>query len=298
MSSYPIYVAGIDSVRALGEFDFNTVSDDYFKVMGTRIVRGRAIEATDRDGARLVLVIGESMAAALWPGQDPIGRCVRVGLKPDSPCRYVVGVAEDLYSQSIDAGSNPFFYYMPAAQWKPQDGGLFVRVRGDASRMTEPVRKALQREMPGTSFVTVGTLGDIVNVKLRSWIVGATLFTAFGALALVLAAVGLYSTIAYNVTQRRHELGVRLALGATRGRIVRLVVMESVRFAFTGGAIGAIVALGAGGWIGPMLFEQSPRDPAVFAVVTGVLIAVAIVASWVPAVRAARLDPKTALQSD
>jgi predicted permease len=298
MSSYPIYVPGIDSVRALGEFDFNTVSADYFKVMGTRILRGRAIEDADREGARPVLVIGESMAAVLWPGQDPIGRCVRVGLKPDSPCRYVVGVAEDLYSQSIDAESNPFFYYMPAAQWKPQDGGLFVRVRGDASRMIEPVRKALQREMPGTSFVTVGTLGDIVNAKLRSWIVGATLFTAFGLLALVLAAVGLYSMIAYNVTQRRHELGVRLALGATRGRIVRLVVTESVRFASAGVVIGGVVALGAGRWIDPLLFKQSPRDPAVFAAVTGVLIAVAIVASWVPALRAAGLDPKTALQSD
>ena len=299
MSSYPIAVPGIDSVRALGEFDFNTVSADYFKAMGTRIVRGRAIEDADRDGARPVMVVGESMAAVLWPGQDPIGRCVRVGLKPDlAPCRYVVGVAENLHSESIDAGSNPFFYYMPAAQWKPQDGGLFVRVRGDASRMIQPVRKALQREMPGTSYVTVGALGDIVNAKLRSWIVGATLFTAFGALALVLAAVGLYGMIAYNVTQRRHELGVRLALGATRVRIVRLVVTESVRFAFAGVVIGGAVALGAGRWIDPLLFKQSPRDPAVFAVVTGVLIAVAIVASWVPAMRAAGLDPKAALQSD
>jgi ABC-type antimicrobial peptide transport system permease subunit len=104
--------------------------------------------------------------------------------------------------------------------------------------------------------------------------------------------------IAYNVTQRRHELGVRLALGATRGRIVRLVVTESVRFASAGVVIGGVVALGAGRWIDPLLFKQSPRDPAVFAAVTGVLIAVAIVASWVPALRAAGLDPKTALQSD
>jgi ABC-type antimicrobial peptide transport system permease subunit len=164
--------------------------------------------------------------------------------------------------------------------------------------MVEQVRKAFQRDMPGTSYVTVTALGDIVNAKLRSWIVGATVFTAFGVLALVLAAVGLYSVIAYNVTQRKHELGVRLALGATRVRIVRLVVTESVRFAFAGVVIGGVVALGAGRWIGPMLFAQSPRDPAVFALVTGVLIAVAIVASWVPALRAAGLDPKAALQSD
>ena len=298
MSSYPFRVAGIDSVRKLGEFHFNTVSADYFSVMGTRIVRGRAIDDTDRDGAPLVVVVGQSMAKVLWPGQEPIGQCMRVGLDSLPPCRYVVGVAEDIHSQSIDAESNPFFYYMSAAQWKPQDGGLFVRVRGDAGPMAEQVRRALQRDMPGTSFVTVKSLGDIVNATLRSWIVGATVFTAFGVLALVLAAVGLYSVVAYNVTQRKHELGVRLALGATRVRIVRLVVTESLRFALAGAAIGGVVALGAGRWIGPMLFQQSPRDPAVFIVVTGALVAVAIVASWVPALRAAGLDPKAALQAD
>ena len=297
MSSYLLSVPGIDSVRNLGEFDVNTVSADYFKAMGTRILRGRAIESTDTDGRQLVLVVGESMARVLWPGQDPVGRCVRVGADT-APCRYVVGVAEDIHSQSIDAEPKLFFYYMPSAQWRPQEGGLFVRVRGDARRMLEPLRKALQREMPGTSFVTVKPLGDNVNAKARSWIVGAKVFTAFGALALVLAAVGLYSVIAYNVTQRKHELGVRLALGATRGRILRLVVTESLYFACVGVVIGSIVALWAGKWITPLLFKQSPRDPSVFALVTGVLIAVAIVAAWAPALRASRLDPKAALLAD
>ena len=162
----------------------------------------------------------------------------------------------------------------------------------------EPVRKRLQSDMPGTSFVTVRQLGDIVGTEMRPWIVGATVFTAFGLLALVLAAVGLYSVIAYNVTSRRHELGVRLALGAARSGIVRLVVTESVRFAIAGIAIGGIVALASGRWIGPMLFHQSPRDPAVFVVVAVALLVVAVAASWIPALRAASVDPKTALQSD
>jgi predicted permease len=299
MSSYPISVAGVDSIRNLGEFDFNVASADYFKVMGTRILRGRAIERTDTDGRPLVMVVGESMANVLWPGQDPIGRCVRVGLPPETaPCRYVVGVAEDIHSQSIDPEPKLFFYYMAAAQWKAHENGLFLRVRGDARGMLEPVRKTLQRDMPGTSFVTARPLGEIVNGKLRSWIVGAKVFTAFGALALLLAAVGLYSVIAYNVTQRKHELGVRLALGATATRILRLVVSESLYFACAGVVIGSIVALWAGKWVAPLLFKQSPRDPTVFALVTGVLIAVAIVAAWAPALRASRLDPKAALQSD
>jgi putative ABC transport system permease protein len=296
-SSWPLYVTGIDSVRTLGRFDANTVSPDYFATMGTRIIRGRGIESTDRDGAQRIAVIGESMGAALWPGQDPIGHCMRISAD-SMPCTYVVGVAEDIHSQTIETESKLFFYYMPAAQWRPQDGGLFLRARGDVSRLVEPVRKRLQREMPGTSFVTVTPLGDIVDATMRSWIVGAKVFTAFGSLALLLAAVGLYSVIAYNVTQRKHELGVRLALGAARAGIVRLVVTEGLRFAIAGIVIGGVVSLVAGPWIGPLLFQQSPRDPAVFALVTVVLLGVAIAASWIPALRAAGLDPRTALHSE
>jgi putative ABC transport system permease protein len=297
MSSWPIFVIGIDSVGKLGEFHFNTISADYFTTMGTRIVRGRPIEDTDVNGSPRVAVISESMAAALWPGQDPLGRCFRMGADT-MPCTHVVGVAEDIRSQSLGGEQNPFFYYVPAAQWRPQDGGLFVRARGDARLLAERVRKHLQSEMPGTSFVTVTPLGEIVGAKARSWMVGATVFTGFGVLALVLAAVGLYSVIAYGVTQRRHELGVRLALGAARTGIVQLVVMEGLRFALAGIMIGGVVALSAGRWVGPLLFRQSPRDPAVFALVSVVVLAVAVVASCIPALRAAGVDPKTALQAD
>lgn len=298
MSTYPLRVEGIDSVRALGEFRVNVVSPEYFSVMGTRILRGRGFENTDRGDARLVMVVGRSMANVLWPGRDPIGRCVRVGLDSLPPCRYVVGVAEDIHSESIEPESKLFFYYMPALQWRPQEGGLFVRTRVAPSVVQEPLRRALQRQMPGTAFVTVNPLGNIVGAKMRSWIVGATLFTAFGVLALALAAVGLYSVIAYNVAQRKHELGVRLALGAGRVRVVRTVVTESVRFALAGVAIGGAVAWVAGSSMGQLLFDQSPHDVVVFATVTVVLVCVAIVASLVPALRAAGLDPKTALQAD
>jgi predicted permease len=296
-SAWPLFVAGIDSVATLGQFYVNMVSAEYFATMGTHLLRGRGIESTDGEGARRVAVVGASMAAALWPGKDPIGRCMRIDADT-MPCTYVVGVAEDIRQRSIEDESKSFFYYLPAAQWRPQDGGLFVRARGDASRLVEPLRRHLQREMPGTSFVTVTPLADFVDGTMRSWIVGAKVFTAFGALALVLAAVGLYSVIAYDVTQRVHELGVRLALGAGRAGIVRLVVTGSLRFALAGIVIGSAVALAAGKWVAPMLFRESPRDPVVFAVVTLVLVGVAIVASWIPAVRAAGLDPKRAIQAD
>jgi len=297
MSSWPIFVSGIDSVPALGEFDFNTVSPDYFATVGTRIVRGRAFENADRATTQRVAVVGETMAAALWPGKDPIGQCFRFAADT-APCTYVVGVAEDIHSQSVDAEPGLFYYYLPAAQWRPHDGGLFVRARGDVRKVLEPLRKQLQADMPGSSFVTVTPLDEIVDAHRRSWILGARVFTVFGVLALVLAAVGLYSVIAYNVAQRRHELGVRLALGAARTGIVRLVVTESVRFALVGLAIGCAVSLGGSRWIAPLLFKESPQDPAVFAIVTLVLLFVAIAASWIPALRAAGVDPKMALQSD
>jgi hypothetical protein len=290
-------VTGIDSTDRLGEFHVNTVSADYFKTMGTRIVRGRAISQTDIDGAPRVAVVGESMAAILWPGQQAVGRCFKVSAD-SMPCTYVVGVAQDIHSESIDAESKLHFYYLPAAQWRPQDGGLFVRAREDAGRLVEPVRRRLQREMPGTSFVTVMPLGDIVGAKMRSWLVGATVFTGFGALALVLAAVGLYSVIAYNVTHRSHEIGVRLALGASRTGIVRLVVTEGVQLALAGIVIGVIVVSPTGRWIGPLLFRQSPHDLRVVALVGVVLLGVAVMASCIPAFRAARVDPRTALQAD
>ena len=173
-----------------------------------------------------------------------------------------------------------------------------MRTRGTPARIAEQVRQRLQREMPGTSFITITPLEDIVDATLRSWIVGTAVFTSFGALALALAAIGVYSVIAYNVVQRQHELGVRLALGASRSGVVQLVIMDGIRVALAGLLIGMIVAALVGRWIGPLLFRQSPHDPVVFAVVAVVLFGVAVVASGIPAVRAARADPKTALLAD
>jgi predicted permease len=297
MSSWPIFVPGVDSVDNLGEFDLNTGTAEYFVTMGTRIVRGRGFESTDTQRSPRVAVVGASMAAALWPGRDPIGRCMRIGAD-SMPCTYVVGVAEDIHSRTIAPEPKLFFYYLSASQWRPHDAGLFVRASGDPGQLVEHLRKRLQREMPGSSFVTVTRLSDIVDSTIRSWIVGATVFTAFGVLALVLAAVGLYSVIAYNVAQRRHELGVRLALGAARARIVRLVVAESLRYAVTGILIGGVIAEVGGRFIGPLLFNESPHDPSVFALVTIVLLGVAIAASWIPALRAGGMDPKAALRAD
>ncbi len=294
--SRSLFVAGIDSVDRLGRFSLNAVSPEYFATVGTRLLRGRGITAEDRAAAPPVMVVSEQMAAALWPGQDPIGRCVRVWFET-APCTTVVGVAEDIKESQISAEPERQ-YYLSAEQFGPHQTSLFVRVRGRATDHLEAVRKRLQREMPGTSYVTVTPFRDVIGPQLRSWELGATMFLAFGGLAVVLAGVGLYSVIAYNVVQRRQELGVRIALGASSGNVLRLVVGEGVRFAAIGVVIGGVVAFWGGRWLGPLLFEQSPRDPAVFISVAVVLLAVATAASMVPALRATRVDPSTALRTE
>jgi len=298
MTSWPIWVEGIDSVERLGRFELNAVSPDYFATMGTRLLRGRGFESGDVQGGRRVMVVGASMAAALWPGADPLGKCVRVGMVDTVPCSYVVGVAEDIHARGFGPQDRNFYYYLAAAQFRPHQGGLFVRAPGDARLSMEPLRRRLQQEMPGASYVTVSRLGDLVDNESRSWVMGATLFTAFGALALILAAVGLYSVIAYNVAQRRQELAVRVALGAAASDMIRLVVGEGLRLAVAGVAVGAGIALIAAPRVAPLLFNQSPRDPLVFGTVTGALLAVAIGASLLPAVRSARVDPNSALRAE
>jgi ABC-type antimicrobial peptide transport system permease subunit len=137
---------------------------------------------------------------------------------------------------------------------------------------------------------------DILDPRQRSWQVGATMFVAFGGLALVLAAVGLYSVIAYGVAQRRREIGVRIALGAGVSDVVRLVIAEGMRFAGSGILLGGVMALWASRWVGPMLFAVSARDPGVYAVVALVLLVTAVLASAIPSLRAARVDPNVALK--
>jgi ABC-type antimicrobial peptide transport system permease subunit len=162
----------------------------------------------------------------------------------------------------------------------------------------ELVRRAMQAVMPGQGFVIVRPLQELVDRQRQDWRLGATLFVAFGALALLVAAVGLYGAIGYNVAQRMHELGVRIALGARAGNIVRLIVGQGLAFAAAGAALGLTIALIAAPGVRPLLYKESPRDPTVFVLVAVVLLAVALVASLIPALRATRADPNVALRAD
>jgi putative ABC transport system permease protein len=295
-STEDLFVPGIDSVARLGDFYLHAVSDGYFETIGTRILRGRAIADADREGAPLSIVVSQSMAKKLWPGKDALGQCVKVGADT-MPCSTVIGIAEDIRRGSFDKDEG-LQYYVSVDQRRRNSGGLFVRTHGDASRQTERVRRELQKVMPGVSYVTAMSLRDILDREVRAWQLGSTMFTIFGGIGLLLAAVGLYAVMAYDTAQRTHELGVRIALGAQTGDVVRLVVAGGLRVAVIGVAIGAAVALVAGRFIAPLLFHISPQDPSVFSAVAATLLATAAVASLVPAWRATRVDPNVALRAE
>jgi ABC-type antimicrobial peptide transport system permease subunit len=183
-------------------------------------------------------------------------------------------------------------------QFAMPTGMLFVRVAGNASQFTELVRRRLQQEMPGASYVTAQPFRDVIDPAMRTWRVGAQLFVAFGALALIIAAVGLHSVIAYGVAQRRRELGVRIALGASPANLMRLVVLGGLRLMLAGIAIGTAVALAAGRGIAGLLFQETPNDPLVYGLVAGVLLLVSIIATTLPALAAARVDPNLSLREE
>lgn len=296
-SSTALFVEGIDSVGALGDFTFTATTPDYFRVMGTRIVRGRPLMDGDRQGAPPVMVVGESMARRLWPTEDAIGKCITVSADT-MPCYTVVGIAEDMVQRDVTADER-YHYYLPLDQYpRTQGNGLMLKLRGDPALLGETVRAALQAHMTGASYLTVQPLAEIVGDAQRSWRTGATLLLAFGGLALAVAAVGLYGVVSYGVAQRLHEIGVRIALGATPRRILGLVVGSSVRLVLFGSTLGILIALWGAKWVQPLLFRQSATDPRVYALVGGLMVLVALGASLSPARRANRTDPITALRAE
>ena len=297
-STTTLFVAGIDSVRRLGRFTIQTASEDFFRTMGTRILKGRAFTGQDRGGTPRVAVVSEAMAGVLWPGREALGQCMRVH-NDTMPCTTVVGVAENAVQRSLGQDDQRYQYYLPIEQDDPAGAyAIMLRMKTDPVSQVEPVRKALQRLMPGVAYIKVHPFGEMVVRERRSWQMGATMFVAFGGLALLVAAVGLYGVIGYNVAQRMHELGVRIALGAQWSDVVRLVMEQGLRFALTGIVVGLVVALYAARWIEPLLFRQPARDPLIYSAVATLLLVVTVVACAIPALRAAKADPNMALRSD
>jgi hypothetical protein len=260
--------------------------------MGTAIVRGRGFTEGDRFGAPRVVVVNETMARVLWPGQNAIGRCVRVNATSDTiPCSEVVGIARDARWNEIRP-EPAMQYYVPLAQrqWSGSIRDLLVRPSGDPRAVAEAVEREVLAEATRLDFARVRPLQENLDPVVHPWRLGASMFSAFGALALVLAAVGLYGVLAYTVAQRTQEMGIRLALGARTA--------EGLHVAAVGVGIGVAAALAAGRWVEGLLYEVSAHDPLVIGSIVGMLLLVAAAASLVPAWRATRVDPSVALRAE
>ena len=295
---WPIFVSGIDSVSKLGEFTANAVAANYFSVMGTSILRGRPIEASDRADASPVIVVSRGMGEAIWPGQEAVGKCIRV-FADSMHCRTVIGVASDIVQSNYQLGlPKRYHYYLAADQIPSSPRYMIVKADGEPAVQAERLRLALQKVMPGSSYVTVRPMETLLDGTYRTWRLGASMFLCFGLLALAVASVGLYGVIGYEVTQRMHEIGVRVALGARRADILRLIVGRTVRLMLVGIVAGGGIALLAGKWLQPLLFEQSANDPRVYGLVAVTMLMVAILASSLPANRASRADPNRSLRAD
>ena len=290
-----VFVPGMDSAAHQRTYVVNPVGDDYFATIGTRILRGRAVGASDPKAGPLVAVVSESMGKLLWKGKDPIGQCFRLGADT-APCREVVGIAEDMTFGDI-RNDDSMQLYVPSTQ-EQAGGSIIARVAGDPRLQAEPLRREIQGLLPGMGYATVRPLTTVLDSVLRQWRLGATMFSIFGFIALVLAAVGLYGVIAYDIAQRMREMGVRVALGAQASDIRRLVLWQGLRVATIGAALGTLAAALTAKYIADLLFATSAHDPVAFVGAAVTILVVAVLATLIPARRATRVDPVVALRSE
>ncbi len=272
------------------------VSPGYIETMGIPLLSGRTLSEQDRAGTPQVALISESAAKRRLPGLDPIGRRIKVG---DSPPYTIVGVVGDVKQLSLALGESEAVY-LPAAQWHYADNAmsLVVRGRGDIPALAPAIRQAVWSVDREQAIVRVATMDQLVAASAAERRFALILFEAFALTALVLAAAGIYGVLAGSVAERTREIGVRAALGASRGRIVGLVVRQGLTLTGLGVGLGVAGAVAATQALAAMLFRVSPLDPWTYAGVMGLLAGVALLACGVPAWRAARVDPVSTLRSE
>jgi putative ABC transport system permease protein len=280
------------------------ITPDYLAAMRIPLKRGRAFTPDDERGKQLVMIVSEAFARRAWPNEDPIGKrvaCCEGG--PDDPrWKTVVGVAGDIHSLGPAVEAIPEFYLpidqVPPEAWDWMQRSLTLVARGrDAATVTAAMRAAIRAVDPALPLYSISTMNDSIRAATAEARFHTMLLAAFGGLGLVLAAVGIYSVIAYFVSLRTHEIGVRMALGANAADVLRLMAWQGLRPILAGVALGTAAALATTRLLASSLFGVSPADPVTFVIVAAVLVAVGLVATLIPARRATRVDPTQALQA-
>jgi len=280
--------------------DPEQVTPGYFKTLGVQILRGRAFTEQDREDAPPVAVINEAMAKQLWPGQDPLGHTLKM-FNPQAPWVTVVGVARDMLSRGVGKSvpATMFFPYAQAgksAYFIPRQVSIAVKTARDPDAMGGPLRKLVHELDPAAPVSEVRSMEAVMGTALASRRFTTLLLGWFAGLALLLAGLGIYGVIAYGVTQRTYEIGLRQALGADRGSVLGLIVVEGLRLTGTGLAVGLLATVATGQLIRSLLVNVRVTDPLTLFAVALLLAGVAALASWIPARRAMAVSPTEALR--
>jgi putative ABC transport system permease protein len=271
---------------------FNLVTRDYFRTMEMKLIKGRLFTDRDDEKSPLVVIISETMAKRYWPNEDPLGK--RIGNGPDR-WREIVGVVNDVKHFGLDADT-PATMYFPEAQVPARALTLVVRTSGDPSAIAPALRAQVWAGDRNLAIANLTTMNDLVSTSITQqkfilWLLGC-----FAALALILATIGIYGVMSYAVTQRTHEIGIRMALGARVGDVIKLVVRNGLALTLIGVAIGLALAFALTRLMTSLLFGVTPTDGLTFSLVSLALVTVALVACFLPARRASKVDPLVALR--
>ena len=286
-------------VAASGPFATH-ISPEFFSTVGMRVLSGRGFTADDRAEAPLAIIVNQTMANSLWPGETALGRCL---LLEDNGqrCTTVVGVVSDVHAFRLVEEQPAMQFYLPLAR-APGFGSSHVLVIRAAAGRSEAVADAVRLNLRGAGGKDgrpdVRRMNENLAGELRPWRTGAMLFSAAGFLALLVAIVGMYGTVSFSFSQRTHEIGVRMALGAHAGNVARMVVAAGMRVVCIGIVVGLLLSYVAGRVVDSMLYHTSTSDPLVLAGVSVVLLLVTVGACLVPAWRALRVDPVESLRAD
>jgi putative ABC transport system permease protein len=267
----------------------------YFQTMGIPLIKGRTFNEREQTVAAHVVVVNETLARDIFPGEDPIGQRIVINMMSDPKPSEIIGVVGDVKHASLDGDVRPMSYWPPAESAYPFMT-LVARTDGDPLNYVAAVRRDVQALDNDQPIASVYTMEQLISESVARARFSTTLLAIFAAVALILAAVGIYGVMSYSVTQRTHEIGLRMALGADRRAVMAMVIRQGMRLALIGVAAGLAIALALTRLLATLLFGVSATDPTTFIVIALILIGVALVACFVPARRATRVDPMVALR--
>jgi len=274
---------------------FTIVSPDYFRVLSIPLRSGRAFNGADVADSQRVVLINETLQRDFLSGEDPIGRRINIGSKQEPQWNTIVGVVGDVKYNGLADDVQPAIYY-PISQ-QPTWGSLVIKTDvADPLSVTSAVRNEIKKIDPDVPLTNVATMDDRLSKSVAQPRFRTTLIALFAVVALVLACVGIYGVISYSVTLRTHEIGIRMALGAQRGHVLKMVIGQAIVLAIAGVALGLTGSYALTSLMSKLLFGVKPTDPATFLITAAILSFTALIASYLPARRATKIDPLEALR--